>query len=167
MDDRLNNPIPLENFNHLIRLLATTVSGFLSLRILLTPVRAREAKLRNLATLTQPGLSEERLALLSRLPDLVLPVWMVLRQHGAVGPSGRGCKPMSLTALSSKLSQGRSGLGPDAAVEHIDELHKILPDWLQRVDWAKPHFFLADADRPVKDVIKFVKDYILKHGLSV
>lgn len=55
----------------------------------------------------------------------------------------------------------------DEAVVRIEKLLTLMPDWVEKVAWARPHLrFKGDgADRPLKEVIdeakaKAAKDFL-------
>lgn len=56
----------------------------------------------------------------------------------------------------------------DEATARIENLLLLMPDWLQKIAWARPHlgFKGSAADRPLKDVIDEAKAKAANKGFT-
>ncbi|VDM03395.1 unnamed protein product [Schistocephalus solidus] len=124
---------------------------------LLARVRERE-KAMQFSLLTRSPISEKQRLALSCLPTTITQVWRELRALSG--------KPVPLATVATRLAQSsETGLSQEAALYRIDELISLMPDWLEKVAWAKPHLRLKDMDRPLKDVIDEAKRRVVEKGI--
>ncbi|VDM16567.1 unnamed protein product [Hydatigera taeniaeformis] len=118
---------------------------------LLAKVRERERQL-NLSILAQPVVSASERAAYSALPVTITQIWRELR--------GASRRPVPTSLIATRLIQSSaSGLSLDEAMARIENLLTLMPDWVEKVAWARPHlrFKGGSADRPLKEVIDEAK----------
>ncbi len=55
---------------------------------------------------------------------------------------------------------------PDEATKRVEMLLTLMPNWLERVTWARPHLRLKDSgQRPLKEVIEEAKKKVADKGV--
>nr|VZI39706.1 unnamed protein product [Spirometra erinaceieuropaei] len=124
---------------------------------LLARVRERE-KAMQFSLLTRPPIPEKQRLALSCLPTTITQVWRELRALGG--------RPVPVATVATRLSQSsETGLSQEGALYRIEELISLMPNWLEKVAWAKPHLRLKDLDRPLKDVIDEAKRRVVEKGI--
>ncbi|KAM7537185.1 hypothetical protein Aperf_G00000072622 [Anoplocephala perfoliata] len=126
---------------------------------LLAKVREREKQM-NLTILKQPTASPAEKAAFSALPATITQVWSMLR--------GGGGRPVLLAQIATRLVQSSgSGLTPEEATSRIEYLLTLMPDWVEKLEWARPHlrFKGTSKNRPLKEVIDEAKAKVADKGL--
>lgn len=53
----------------------------------------------------------------------------------------------------------------DHALARIDQLLDLMPEWLEKVVWAKPHLRLKNSDRSIKEVIDEANEKVAQKGI--
>ncbi|KAL5110372.1 DNA replication factor Cdt1 [Taenia crassiceps] len=127
---------------------------------LLAKVREREKQL-SLSILTQPVASASERAAYSALPVTITQIWRELR--------GACRRPVPISLIATRLVQSSgSGLSLDEAMARIEKLLTLMPDWVEKVAWARPHlrFKGNSADRPLKEVIDEAKAKATRRDVS-
>nr|CDS33346.1 dna replication factor cdt1 [Hymenolepis microstoma] len=126
---------------------------------LLAKVREREKQM-SLTLLQQPAVTPSEKAAFAALPATITQIWSALR-----GGNGR---PVPITQVASRLVQSSgSGLSPEEANSRLESLLTLLPDWVEKVEWARPHlqFKGISRNRPLKEVIDEAKAKVAEKGI--
>ncbi|KAM3188300.1 hypothetical protein ACTXT7_000523 [Hymenolepis weldensis] len=126
---------------------------------LLAKVRDREKQM-SLTLLQQPAATPSERAAFAALPATITQIWSALR-----GGSGR---PVPITQVTSRLVQSSgSGLSPEEANSRLENLLTLMPNWVEKVEWARPHlrFKGISRSRPLKEVIDEAKAKVAEMGL--
>ncbi|VDN96189.1 unnamed protein product [Rodentolepis nana] len=126
---------------------------------LLAKIREREKQM-SLTLLQQPAVTPSEKAAFAALPATITQIWSALR-----GGNGR---PVPITQVTSRLVQSSgSGLSPEEANSRLESLLTLLPDWVEKVEWARPHlqFKGSSRNRPLKEVIDEAKAKAAAKGI--
>ncbi|VDN21548.1 unnamed protein product [Dibothriocephalus latus] len=120
-------------------------------------VREREKFMQCSLLIRSPIPEKQRLAY-SCLPTTITQVWRELRTLGG--------RPVPLATVATRLAQSsETGLAQDVALYRIEELISLMPNWVEKVAWAKPHLRLKEMERPLKDVIDEAKRRVIEKGI--